>query len=213
MKKLILEENYRLCSELWVSPCGATKGFLEESILRSEGGVKTQTQTANLCSFLPSFPRFKTKSCFVIFENKTTNIYLPIRRKCTVVSLFIIITIVTINCVINAIQQLCKQAVSDAVSYLQYEDHNNDDVFTLFVVNDLVSHRLNHHRPVYTATGFTTVVELVSPGLRLHISPPETSYHGEKVAFFRNRGENVFPLLTPHDSSFIPAEIGEHFSH
>lgn len=48
-----------------------------------------------------------------------------------VVSLFIIVTIVTINCVINAIQQLCKQAVSDAVSYLQYEDNNND-VFTFF---------------------------------------------------------------------------------
>lgn len=55
-----------------------------------------------------------------------------------VVSLFIIITIVTINCVINAIQQLCKQAVSDAVSYLQYEDNNNDDVFTFVVVMDLV---------------------------------------------------------------------------
>ncbi len=46
--------------------------------------------------------------------------------------MFIIITNVTINCVINAIQQLCKQAVSDAVSYLQYEDNNNDDVFTFF---------------------------------------------------------------------------------
>lgn len=52
------------------------------------------------------------------------------------VSLFIIITIVTIICVINAIQQLCKQAVSDAVSYLQYKDNNND-VFTFLVVMDL----------------------------------------------------------------------------
>lgn len=53
-----------------------------------------------------------------------------------VVSLFIIITIVTINCVINAIQQLCKPAVSDAVSYLQCEDNNdnNDDVFLFFFV-------------------------------------------------------------------------------
>lgn len=42
------------------------------------------------------------------------------------VSLFSIIAILTINCVINAIQQLCKQAVSDAVSYLQYEDNKND---------------------------------------------------------------------------------------
>lgn len=54
-----------------------------------------------------------------------------------VVSLFItIITIVTINCVINAIQQLCKQAVSDAVSYLQFEDNN--DGFNCFLVMDLV---------------------------------------------------------------------------
>lgn len=60
------------------------------------------------------------------------------------VSLFIIITIVTINCVINAIQQLCKPAVSDAVSYLQCEDNNdnNDDVFIFFfVVMDLVISR------------------------------------------------------------------------
>lgn len=42
------------------------------------------------------------------------------------VSLFSIIAILTINCVINAIQQLCKQAVSDVVSYLQYEDNKND---------------------------------------------------------------------------------------
>lgn len=106
-----------------------------------------------------------------------------------VVSLFIIIiTIVTINCVINAIQQLCKQAVSDAVSYLQYEDNNNsNDVFHFFVVMDLgffqaSSHCLNHRRPVYTEAGFTTVVKT---GFRRHISPTETSYL-EKVAFFRN---------------------------
>lgn len=121
-----------------------------------------------------------------------------------VVSLFIIITIVAINCVINAIQQLCKQAVSDAVSYLQYEDNNNDDVFTFssswIWFFQASSHCLNHRRPVYTATGFTTVVKLVSPGLRLHISPPETSYL-EKVAFFINGGENMLniPLKTPHE--------------
>lgn len=51
-----------------------------------------------------------------------------------VVSLIIIITIVTINCVINAIQQLCELAVSDAVSYLQYKDNNTNDVLNFFVV-------------------------------------------------------------------------------
>lgn len=90
-----------------------------------------------------------------------------------VVSLFIIIiTIVTINCVINAIQQLCKHAVSDAVSYLQYEEKN--DGFNSFLVMDLVFpgilSLLNHHRPVYTATGFTVVCKLVMSDLQLHIS-------------------------------------------
>lgn len=42
---------------------------------------------------------------------------------------FIIITIVTMYHVINAIQEFCNQAGSDAVPYLQYEDNNNDDVF------------------------------------------------------------------------------------
>lgn len=113
---------------------------LEESILRSEGGVKTRTLRRRISA--PScllFPCFKTKSCFVIFRQNDKHLRTnteEMHRK-QVVSLFIIITIVTINCVINAIQQLCKQAVSDAVSYLQYEDNNND-VFTFFVVMDLV---------------------------------------------------------------------------
>lgn len=94
---------------------------------------------------------------------------------------------------------VCKQAVSDAVSYLQYEDNNND-VFTFssswIWFFQASSHCLNHRRPVYTATGFTTVLKLVSPALQLHIRPPETSYL-EKVAFFRKRGENMLNVSLP----------------
>lgn len=87
------------------------------------------------------------------------------------VSLFSIIAILTINCVINAIQQLCKQAVSDVVSYLQYEDNKNDafGVFLLLLFFppswvwffQASSHCLNHSRPIYTVTGFTAGGKLV----------------------------------------------------
>lgn len=103
------------------------------------------------------------------------------------VSLFIIITIVTINCVINAIQQLCKQAVSDAVSYLQYED-NNDDVFTFLVVMDLFF--LSRH----PLTALTTVApftpQLVSQRLSnwfrqvsSSISVPQKPHISRKLPF------------------------------
>lgn len=189
-----LEENCSLCSELWVSPCGANEGFGRVQIKIGGGLLKHKLWDWESPSCL-LFPVSKPKAA-----SSSSNRCVPTRRKCTekqVVSLFIIITIVTINCVINAIQQLCKPAVSDAVSYLQCEDNNdnNDDVFIFFFCRhgfgyfQASSHCLNHRRPVYTATGFTTVVKLVSSGLQLHISPAETSYL-EKVAFFSNRGEN-----------------------
>lgn len=87
-----------------------------------------KTQAENLCSFLPSFPfSNRGKKAGKIIKGHPHGGNAQKRE----VSFFTIITILTIICVINAIQQLCKQAVSDAVSYLQYED-NNGDVFDFF---------------------------------------------------------------------------------
>uniref|UniRef100_A0A3Q3X2T2 Sodium channel protein n=1 Tax=Mola mola TaxID=94237 RepID=A0A3Q3X2T2_MOLML len=83
---------------------------LKESTVRSEGVACKQTQTENLCSFLPSFPfqnqkllhHPRIKTC--LFTNAE-----EMQRK-QVVSLSITSTIVITDCVINAIQLFCKQS-------------------------------------------------------------------------------------------------------
>lgn len=160
--------KHHLCSKLWVRPCGATEGFGRVHFMNGGGCLKHKLGiSAPFCLL----PLFENQKLLHHPRNKTTNTHTEEMHRKPEVSLFSIIAILTINCVINAIQQLCKQAVSDVVSYLQYEDNKNDAfgffLLLLFFPPSWVwffqasSHCLNHSRPIYTVTGFTAGGELV----------------------------------------------------
>lgn len=205
-----MEENDRLCSELWVSPCGATGRFGRVHIKIGGGALKHKLwdwESLLLPAFFSPFQKPKAALSSPKQNDKHLRTNTEEMHRKQVVSLFIIITIVTINCVINAIQQLCKQAVSDAVSYLQYEDNNNDDVFTFVVVMDLVfpgilsllqppSPRLHRN---WFHSGWRTGLCQVSSFISVH---PETSYL-KNVAFFRKGGENTLNVSRPDISCIV----------
>lgn len=93
--------------------------------------MKTDLKTETRPSFLPSVPRFQTKSCFVHPGNEHLSVNAEGMHSKQKVSLFITITIVTITCVIHAIQQLCNQAVMRTViTMMLYLSHRHGFAFS-----------------------------------------------------------------------------------
>lgn len=186
------------------------QGVLEESTVRLEGGclkhkLRLRISAPSCLRFPVSKPKAASSSPKQNDKHRRTNTEEMHRKQ--VVSLFILITIVTINCVINAIQHLCKQAVSDAVSYLQYEENNNNDVLTfsssLIWFFQASSHCLNHRRPVYTENWFHNGPQTG------FISVPRKPHISRKLPFSGREGGicRTLPLLTPHESTLFQVEL------
>lgn len=149
--------KHHLCSKLWVRPCGATEGFGRVHFMKGGGCLKHKLRiSAPFCLL----PLFENQKLLHHPRNKTTNTHTEEMHRKPEVSLFSIIAILTINCVINAIQRLCKQAVSDVVSYLQYEDNKNDAFGVFFII-----------------IIFPAVMGLVFPGIFSLLKPQSSHLH------------------------------------
>lgn len=134
-----------------------------------------------------------------------------------VVSSFITITIITINCVINAIQQLRKQAV---MLYLIYSMIMM--MFLLFPSSWIrfvfffhaSSHCFNHRRPVYTSSGFRNGCQTGFARVSSFISVLQKPHISRKSPLLWNGGETVLNAPLPDVSPVVPfclLESRKHF--
>lgn len=114
--------KHHLCSKLWVRPCGATEGFGRVLFLKGGGCLKHRLRVSAPSCLLS--PVWKPKAASSSLKQNDKHPHGGNAQKTR--GFIVLYYCYSINCVINAIQQLCKQAVSDAVSYLQYEDNKND---------------------------------------------------------------------------------------